>query len=102
MAEVYLVESNEEELNLPQGVSRGVLAENYPHGLYLHLIQLTDAEMHNLVPITGSHVRLALSADSLWWFGDKGAKARWPGISDPYLTSQRKPVRELLARNAHR
>jgi hypothetical protein len=32
-----------------------------------------------------------------WWFGDQGATACWPGISNRRLKSDGRPLQEVLA-----
>jgi hypothetical protein len=96
---IYLVESNDERLRWHDGESRGVLADRYPHELYLHLIDLADDEMRGLKLLPG--VLRHGPANGQWWIPDRPAKACWPGIQNPQLKSRRRTLGEMLAARRH-
>lgn len=93
---IYMVESRQERLNRPEGVSFGVPAAGYTPQLFLHLLDLADDEVVNAVPLTTSGRPRVGPATGEWWFGDR-PKAYWPGIQGPQLKSSRRPLHEVLA-----
>lgn len=89
----YLVESHEHTVEHGSQRTTGVLGEGPgSEKIYLHVLELTDAELAKLafrVDDNGnreSH-RLALPRNEEWWIAVEGEKA-WPKIPRPKMVSR--------------
>jgi hypothetical protein len=92
---IYLVESPHERLRRGRDESVGVHAPNY--NIFLHLLDLTEQELANAVPIPGSTTRVGSPEHGWWYVLGNAAKAYWPGIRNTQLKANGRPLHEVLA-----